>query len=58
MKSIITLLAAVALLAPGCANDDDRPVKSPLGPETDFYGVVADNHGRPLQGVVVSDGYS
>ena len=58
MKSIITLLAAVALLSPGCANDDDRPVKSPIGPETDFYGVVADNHGRPLQGVVVSDGYS
>ena len=58
MKSIITLLAAVALLSPGCANDDDRPVKSPIDPETDFYGVVADNHGRPLQGVVVSDGYS
>ena len=58
MKSIITLLAAVALLSSGCANDDDRPVKRPLGPETDIYGVVAATHGRPLQGVVVSDGYS
>ena len=27
-------------------------------PVISMYGVVADNHGRPLQGVVVSDGYS
>ncbi|EKC76581.1 hypothetical protein OBE_00769, partial [human gut metagenome] len=32
--------------------------KSTIAPETDFYGVVTDNHGQPLEGVVVSDGYT
>lgn len=57
MKRIIPLVAAVLLLA-GCSKDDERPIKSPIASETDFYGLVTDNQGNPLQGVVVSDGYS
>lgn len=56
-RTIITFAAAVLFLS-GCAKEDERPVKSPIAPETDFYGVVTDNHGQPLEGVVVSDGYS
>lgn len=58
MKRTIITFAAAALFLSGCAKDDERPVKSPIAPETDFYGVVTDNHGQPLEGVVVSDGYS
>lgn len=58
MKRIMITLAAAVMLLPGCTKEEERPVKSPIAPETDFYGVVTDNHGRPLEGVVVSDGYS
>lgn len=58
MKRIIITLATAVLLLPGCAKEEERPVKSTIAPETDFYGVVTDNHGQPLEGVVVSDGYT
>lgn len=59
MKRFISILAALGvLLAAGCSNDDDRPVKTPIDPQTDLFGVVTDDAGRPLEGVVVSDGFS
>ncbi|WP_295937098.1 calcineurin-like phosphoesterase C-terminal domain-containing protein [uncultured Alistipes sp.] len=59
MKRFIFCIAAcTALLFTGCSSDDERPVKTPIDPATDIYGVVVDNNGRRLQGVVVSDGYT
>ena len=59
MKRYISIIAALAALSfSGCSNDDDRPVKTPIDPQTDIYGVVTDNHGQRLQGIVVSDGYT
>ncbi len=59
MKRYIFIIAALtALIFTGCSNDDDRPVKTPIDPLTDIYGVVTDNQGNRLQGIVVSDGYT
>lgn len=59
MKRYIFIIAALtALIFSGCSNDDDRPVKTPIDPLTDIYGVVTDNQGNRLQGIVVSDGYT
>lgn len=59
MKRYLFLFAAFAVLfSAGCSNEDKRPVKTPIDPATDIYGVVTDPHGHPLQGVVVSDGYT
>lgn len=55
MKRYIFIIAALtALIFTGCSNDDDRPVKTPIDPLTDIYGVVTDNQGNRLQGIVVS----
>ena len=44
MKRYIFIIAALtALIFTGCSNDDDRPVKTPIDPLTDIYGVVTDN---------------
>jgi len=41
MKRYIFIIAALtALIFTGCSNDDDRPVKTPIDPLTDIYGVV------------------
>lgn len=60
MKRILSILAATAvLLLTGCSNDDEKaPVKTPIGEETNIYGVVTDTHGNFIQGVVVSDGFT
>lgn len=59
MKRYIFRIAALAVLAfSGCSNDNDHPVKTPIDPLTDIYGVVSDNRGNRLQGIVVSDGYT
>lgn len=54
------MLAAVSLVAfTGCSDDENEaPVKTPIGEATDIYGVVTDSNGKLLQGVVVSDGYT
>ena len=47
MKRYIFIIAALtALFLAGCSNDDERPVKTPIDPMTDIYGVVTDTQGN------------
>lgn len=59
MKRFIPLFTLLALLfSASCSDDDQIPVKTPIGKQTDIYGVVTDTGGRRLPGVVVSDGFT
>lgn len=60
MKRFLFLLTLLVLLFPvGCSDDEGQiAVKTPIGEQTDIYGVVTDSNGQRLQGVVVSDGFT
>lgn len=56
---IICFLFAALCLSESC-NKTAQEVKIEINPDPgiDLYGAVLDNSGKPLEGVVVSDGYS
>lgn len=60
MKRIIySLLFAAGALFAGCSDDDGAaPLNTPIGEGNDLYGVVTDPGGAPVEGIVVSDGFS
>ena len=60
MKRIIySLLFAAGILFTGCSDDDETtPLKTPIEEGNNLYGVVTDPSGAPVEGIVVSDGFS
>ncbi len=59
MKTILySLLFVAGCFLAGCSDEDETAIKSPIDKESDLYGIVTDQSGNRLQGVVVSDGFS